>query len=321
MPPIKSVIRQSVHSLGGMQFARLLNRRGTRILMYHRFPVDTQALEWQCAHIRKHYQPVQLDDWASNANGTSVTNSLIVTVDDGYRDFLLYGFPVFRAFDIPCTVYLVSDFLDGKLWLWWDQLAHAFRHTTRDSLTFTLDREELSFRLTDEAQRTALGADIAIRLTQVTNSERLRLVKLIPELLDVEIPATSPAEYEPLKWDEVRRLAKDGVAFGAHTMTHPILSRIGESQNKREEIEGSQRRIQQELDQPVRHFCYPNGLNDDFDEETVELVKRAGFKTATTTERGLNFRGSHPFELRRLGIDPDLPRNYFTELLAGARKQ
>jgi peptidoglycan/xylan/chitin deacetylase (PgdA/CDA1 family) len=104
-------------------------------------------------------------------------------------------------------------------------------------------------------------------------------------------------------------------------MTHPILSRIGESQNKREEIEGSQRRIQQELDQPVRHFCYPNGLNDDFDEETVELVKRAGFKTATTTERGLNFRGSHPFELRRLGIDPDLPRNYFTELLAGARKQ
>jgi peptidoglycan/xylan/chitin deacetylase (PgdA/CDA1 family) len=242
-------------------------------------------------------------------------------VDDGYRDFLLYGFPVFRAFDIPCTVYLVSDFLDQKLWLWWDQLAFAFRHTKRDSLTFTLNHDELSFQLRDQAQREALGADIANRLTQVTNSERVRLVKLIPELLEVEIPTTPPAEFEALKWEEVRELAKDGVAFGAHTVTHPILSRLSDSQHQRAEIEGSKRRIEQELDQPVEHFCYPNGLYDDFDEETVELVKRAGFKTATTTERGLNFRGSRPYTLLRLGTDPELPRNYFTELLAGARKQ
>ena len=304
-----------------MHIARLVNRRGTRILMYHRFPRDTRALEWQCSHIRNHYKPLRLDEWSDSGADPSVNNSLIVTVDDGYRDFLLYGFPVFRAFDIPCTVYLVSDFLDRKLWLWWDQLALAFRHTKRDSLTFTLGSDELSFQLKEQAQRETLGADIANRLTLVTNSERLRLVKLIPELLEVEIPATPPTEFEALKWDEVRQLAKDGVAFGAHTVTHPILSRINDSQQKREEIEGSKLRIQQELDQPVRHFCYPNGLNDDFDEETVAFVKQAGFKTATTTERGLNFRDSQPYTLRRLGIDPDLPRNYFTELLAGARKE
>lgn len=304
-----------------MQIARLANRRGTRILMYHRFPQDTRALEWQCSHIRNHYKPLPLDKWVDNGAEPSATNSLIVTVDDGYRDFLLYGFPVFRAFDIPCTVYLVSDFLDQKLWMWWDQLAFAFRHTKRDSLTLTLAQDDLSFQLQDDAQREALGADIANRLTQVTNSERLRLVKLIPELLEVEIPATPPAEFEALKWEEVRQLAKDGVAFGAHTVTHPILSRLSDSQQKREEIEVSKLRIQQELDQPVQHFCYPNGLNGDFDQETVDIVKQAGFKTATTTERGLNFPGSQPFTLRRLGIDPDLPRNYFTELLAGARKQ
>jgi peptidoglycan/xylan/chitin deacetylase (PgdA/CDA1 family) len=301
-----------------MHVARLVNRRGTRILMYHRFPEDTRALEWQCGHIRNHYKPVRLDQWATNG---ADPGSLIVTVDDGYRDFLLYGFPVFRAFEIPCTVYLVSDFLDRKLWLWWDQLAFAFRHTRRDSLTFKLDTEELSFQLKDQTQREALGADIADRLTRVTNAERVRLVKLIPELLEVEIPVTPPAEFEALTWEEARHLARDGVAFGAHTITHPILSRLSDSQQKREEIEGSKLRVQQELDQPVQHFCYPNGMNGDFDDETVEMVKQAGFKTATTTERGLNFDGSQPFTLRRLGVDPDLPRNYFTELLAGARKE
>ena len=304
-----------------MQIARILNRHGTRILMYHRFPEDTKHLEWQCNHIRKHYKPVGLDEWTNDAVEAADPNSLIVTVDDGYRDFLLYGFPVFCAYEIPCTVYLVSDFLDGKLWLWWDQLTYAFRQTKRTSLTFTLNSEELSFRFPNPTDRETLSADIAIRLTRVEDPERLRIIKLIPELLEVDISASPPTDYEPLKWDEARQLAKDGVVFGAHTVTHPILSRITDSQKKRAEIEGSKLKIQLELDQPVQHFCYPNGLNDDFDEETVTIVQKAGFKTATTTERGLNFRGSRPFELRRLGIDPDLPRDYFTELLAGARKQ
>ena len=63
------------------------------------------------------------------------------------------------------------------------------------------------------------------------------------------------------------------------------------------------------------------GLESDFDATTVELVRQCGFQTATTTERGLNFPGSQPLLLRRLGVEPTLPKNYFIELLAGARKQ
>jgi len=49
-------------------------------------------------------------------------NALAITVDDGYRDFLHNGYPIFKAHRIPVTQFLVSGFVDKKLWLWWDQV-------------------------------------------------------------------------------------------------------------------------------------------------------------------------------------------------------
>ena len=48
--------------------------------------------------------------------------AVAITVDDGYRDFLLRAYPVFHEFEIPATVFLVSDFIDGTGMLWWDRL-------------------------------------------------------------------------------------------------------------------------------------------------------------------------------------------------------
>jgi peptidoglycan/xylan/chitin deacetylase (PgdA/CDA1 family) len=291
--------------------------------MYHRFSADTKVLVWQCEHIRKYYQPLTLSSFVEKLRSSDSfpTNSLVITVDDGYRDFLLYGYPVFRHFDIPCTVYLVSDFLDGELWLWWNQMEFAFRNSDRTSLTFELAGQEVAVTFQSVEQRVDTGRRIADAMTEIDDKERLRLLKLIPELLEVAIPNTAPAEWAPLQWNEVRELARNGVDFGAHTRSHPVLSRINDPDKQRQEIEGSKLRIEQELGKPVRHFCYPNGRISDFNDESVAIVKSSGFETATTTERGLNFAGSQPFLLRRLGVEPTIPSHYFAELLAGARKE
>jgi hypothetical protein len=50
-------------------------------------------------------------------------------------------------------------------------------------------------------------------------------------------------------------------------------------------------------------------------------VQRGGFRTAVTTQRGINFPGTPRFLLRRLGVEPDNPMPYFQELLAGVRAE
>ena len=311
-----------LHSLGGIRGFRHFNRRGARILMYHQFPPDTRGLRRQCEHIRRYYQPISLSSLTETIRQKAPVphNALIVTVDDGYRDFLLHAHPVFSEHDIPVTVFLVSDFLDRKLWLWWDKVQYAFRHTARKSLSLELSEgAPASFAFESDGQRTAAAEKVIGLMKGLDNHERLRLLKLIPERLAVDIPAEPPSELEPLSWDEVRRLAALGVEFGAHTKTHPILSKISDFKELSEEIGVSKARLEEELGAPAAHFCYPNGRAVDFNEQVVEVVREHGFHSAVTTVPGLNFAGAHPFLLRRLYIEPTFQDYYFRELLAGVR--
>ena len=312
-----------LHKLGGIQGFRLLNCTGVRILMYHRFPANTQGLKRQCEIIRREYHPVSLRALSEYLRGGEPLprNAVAITIDDGFRDFL-FAHPVFRQHDIPVTVFLVSDFLDGKLWLWFNQIKYALRHTRKDSLTLELpQKESFAVSFAGDLERGIVHERISDRLKKLENTARLAACKQIIEQLEVEIPASPPEEFAPLKWSEVQELARDGVEFGAHTKSHPILSQLKDPATQKEEIEGSKRRLEEELGSPVIHFCYPNGKRTDFNDTTLKLVADCGFHSAVTTEPGLNLPGAPPFLLRRLGVEPSVPVPYFRELLAGVRKE
>lgn len=306
---LKRAARAAFHNAGGVAMARWINRKGVRILMYHRFR-DRDALARQCAHIRAHYAPVsmsQVADWLSGGAALP-ENALAVTVDDGYRDFYQVAFPVFREHGIPATVYLVSDFLERKLWLWVDQVRYAFLRgqALRPELATPQARRQAAYEMTEAAKR-------------LPNAERLRLLAGLPDQLQVVLPHEAPLEYEPLRWEEVREMAAASIEFGAHTRTHPVLSRGLGAQELADEIAGSKRQIEQQLGRPVEHFCYPNGSNEDFGADAVEAVRAANYRTAVTTESGLNYPGANRFELLRIGVEPGLDQDYFERCAAGFR--
>jgi len=289
MPGIlHSAAKIALHRAGGLRVARLMNRGGLRILMYHRFH-DRAALARQCAHVRANYRPVSLTavaEWLHEGRALP-PHAVAVTVDDGYRDFADVAHPVFAEYGIPVTVYLVTDFLDGKLWLWFDRVKYAFRDTGREM------------------------ADLAVTWSE---ADRRRWIDELPE-----VPEQPPPEYAPLSWDTVRELAAAGVEFGAHSKTHPILSGVVDDAELRDEIAGSRARIECQLDRPVPHFCYPNGKTRDIGPRVVEAVRSAGMRTAVTAEPGLNRAGQDALLLRRMAADPGHAEEYFAQGLAGLR--
>jgi peptidoglycan/xylan/chitin deacetylase (PgdA/CDA1 family) len=103
-----------------------------------------------------------------------------------------------------------------------------------------------------------------------------------------------------LSWDEVDALRGLGFSIGAHTVTHPILSRLT-ADRAWEEIHGSKAAIEKVLGEPVRGFAYPNGRADDYTETVTQLVRDAGFTCAVTTRRGPNDTRTPVLELRRGG--------------------
>ncbi|MGA2739132.1 MAG: polysaccharide deacetylase family protein [Bryobacteraceae bacterium] len=316
---VRSVAAVAFHHGGGLAAVRWRNRQGLRILMYHRFS-DRAALARQCAHIRRHYQPVSMATVAEwlQAGRTLPPYAMATTIDDGYGDFQEAGYPVFAEYGIPVTVFLVTDFLDGKSWLWFDRVVYAFQNAkVSDAAIEVPGGNALHFKLDSAASRRAAGQQLADLAVALNPGDRRELVGELPRLLKADMPEQAPPECRPLSWDAVRLLAASGVEFGAHTKTHPILSSLTDPEELREEIAGSKARIESELDRPVLHFCYPNGKMRDIGPAAAETVRAAGMQTAVTAEPGLNQVHQDAFLLRRIGADPSHQEMYFARRLAG----
>jgi peptidoglycan/xylan/chitin deacetylase (PgdA/CDA1 family) len=95
---------------------------------------------------------------------------------------------------------------------------------------------------------------------------------------------------------QVRDWLALGHEIGAHTLSHPHLTRISRDA-AREEIFASKKKLEDLFGRPIRHFCYPYGA---WDEPIADLVREAGYSTATTTRWGANTADTPPFALHRL---------------------
>jgi peptidoglycan/xylan/chitin deacetylase (PgdA/CDA1 family) len=319
---LKPLAESALHSLGFFTALRHWNRSGLRILMYHNFPQDAAAQESfsrQCAHIRKNYCPISLDEVADclHSGKTLPSYSVAITVDDGYRDFYTTGFPILRDHQLHATVYLMTGFLDRELWPWWDVVEYLIEHASASSLSLQTQSVTLRLKLSSAEDKRMAAEALMGTMKTVPNGVRRQILQDLPNLLGCSLPSTVPDRLAPMNWDEVRELSKHGVCFGAHTRTHPIMSRVESEDELRDEVEHSRDRIAAELGLVPRHFCYPNGRPEDIGDVARRVVAQSGFETAVTVNAGLNVSYSDALLLQRIGVEPDYPDVYFCRLLAG----
>jgi peptidoglycan/xylan/chitin deacetylase (PgdA/CDA1 family) len=119
--------------------------------------------------------------------------------------------------------------------------------------------------------------------------------------------------------DEVRALRDAGMEIGAHTATHPILTRLPPAEARRE-IDDSRDRLAAILNEPVSLFAYPNGKpGQDYAPEHVRMVRDAGFSAAVSTAWGVASPGSDVFQLPRFTPWDRGPAKFALRLLLNRR--
>ncbi|PYP78203.1 MAG: hypothetical protein DMD35_12150 [Gemmatimonadetes bacterium] len=96
-----------------------------------------------------------------------------------------------------------------------------------------------------------------------------------------------------LDWDELGRLAGEGVAIGAHTCTHPNLSAMDGESAEREIVE-SRARLARELGVDVTSFAYPYGAVSSAARDVVAREFRVGVTTRFATLAPIDDRARLP---------------------------
>ena len=279
--------------------------KGFPVLGFHRVNDDddpfmpalpTGLFAARMEHIARHYTVLTVEDLVERLrHGQVPRKALALTFDDGYRDNLTHAAPILARYGLPATIFLTTGHIGTSEMLWFDRLALALKRTARPQLA--LGRQTvLPLGSTTERLR---ALQVALRhLKNLPDSERRHTLDQLVVELDSG-PLEGPKRLM-LSWDEVGALRGLGFSIGAHTVSHPILSRLSPEDAWRE-INDSKLAIERALGTRARAFAYPNGGAEDVTDLTVRLVKDAGFACAVTTRRGLNTSTTPLLELRRGG--------------------
>jgi peptidoglycan/xylan/chitin deacetylase (PgdA/CDA1 family) len=89
------------------------------------------------------------------------------------------------------------------------------------------------------------------------------------------------------------------ITIGGHTRNHPILASLTPREAEEEIVKGKQD-LEQTIGKEITTFAYPNGrLGIDYHPEHAELVRKAGFRLAVSTDWGSLKPGMDPFQIPR----------------------
>lgn len=299
---MKTQIIKAVGSLGGYQLARLLTAHQPKILMYHRFsPVEKKhevsaaVFEQHLKSIKRYFNPMTLAHLAKaiREQGKAPKHAVVITVDDGYRDFYEVAFPLLKHYQIPATFYVTTGFVNKDCWLWPDQVAWLLDNKTQASV---IDVAGKSFDLSHPREK--LWLPIVSHFLLIPNNERLNGLKALELACGVALPKLAPEKYSAVSWQQLAEMQANGIEIGGHTVTHPSLGHM-ELAEAAEEIQRSYDDLSRFLGEKERSFCYPNGTPLDYSVGVRQAVADAKY-TAAVTAFSDKFNTDIPFAWRRV---------------------
>jgi hypothetical protein len=151
----KNSILTLLYSSGAFSLFRLANRNRALILNYHRFSAErnseatwVSAFAEQLEYLTAHYRIVPLATIAENpGRGEGLRSLAAITIDDGYRDAYDIAFPILRRYRVPATVFVVTDFVGRRAWLWTDKMRYLLQRNF-SPLSVQLQRSDSELRFT-----------------------------------------------------------------------------------------------------------------------------------------------------------------------------
>jgi glycosyltransferase involved in cell wall biosynthesis/peptidoglycan/xylan/chitin deacetylase (PgdA/CDA1 family) len=244
---------------------RLSSGRRAGILLYHN--PEPETLDRHLAYLSEQHEFVPYSAVAAavaTGDWSAVPPKSLALTFDDGHAANVRLVPVLERYGAPATIFICTGIVGTGRRFWW-----------------TLDE---------------LDAGERDRLMNVPDAERLARL--------AELAGWTPVrEYDgvpqALSVSDLEALA-GRVSLEAHTRLHPILTMCGDEEAAAE-IEGSKADVERLTGGSCTAFAYPNGR---YGPRELDLVKRAGFRSARTIETGWNDPETDPFRLRVLGM-PD----------------
>ena len=300
----KKVVEGLLSRSGVAGMAERRRRPQTVILAYHNIvPSGETAVGDVSLHIDQSTFGDQLD-WllerrrivsleeaiaGEGARGPSEGGRVVITFDDAYRGTMTAGLEELSRRGLPSTVFVPTGLL-GSDGFWWDRLAPAGGHPL-DPHVRRHALEELHGR-TPEVLAWARREGLPVR--------------------------GLPAHARPVTEDEIVGSVAEGVTLGAHTSTHPNLTRLDQGDVRRE-MEASREWLMERTELYRNWLAYPYGMMDGVSESVASDLFDGALLVAGGAAVVKGRRVGSPHRVPRLNVPRGLSIDGLAIRLAGIR--
>ena len=277
------------------------------------FSQDTSTetqLEVLLSTLKKHYRVLSVEEAVRemHAHGKLKEKSAAITIDDGYRSTYDLVYPHLRKHNLTATVYIPTDWIDGKMSPWWISLIELIDRLEISRSLFpqvskivgeSIDVDSATISDTALA-RQLLRKKIEWNLMHREDHERDQIIQDLRGALATRSKSVPPIE-EPMTWDQIKEMAQSGIKFGAHTLSHPNLSHI-DLEHAEHEIVESKRILESHLGTEVDGFAYPYGYDVDGYRRLGPILEKHRFTYACTSWCGYVDSSTDRYLLGRVGL-------------------
>ncbi|WP_221801445.1 polysaccharide deacetylase family protein [Oceanobacter mangrovi] len=278
------------------------------VLCYHRFsspgytdafpsPVSTTPaaeLEKQIRWLASFADFVTLDTLASSKHNPRW--QIAITIDDGYKDVLDLGMPLFEKHQVPVTWFIATKAVQDPKWIpWWD-LSAWLGNQGKGKLNLNDSILNGEFDLSNKTQVGHICSTLRKRALSDTKQGLDNLVANI--VTQLNIPANAfcrPTELKAAQTSSFLQLAP-------HTHSHPNLALLTAEQQRRE-FEESFKLLSSWEASPQNWLAYPFGKEWARNQETLKIVEELGFKGACTTNIDYASEQGNRYTIPRISID------------------
>lgn len=255
---------------------------------------SAEQFEWIVKFLARSFNVLPLGEAIFRLkSGTLPSGSASITFDDGYADNLEVAWPILKHAGVTATFFIASSFLDGGC-MWNDNVIEATRRLPEgrwDLCKFDLGCHTIG---NDSFSRVTAYEAVLGRLKYFEHGRRTEIAREIAS--NAGVPKQGNIM---LTNDQLCSLRALGAEIGGHTRTHPILELLDDN-DAAAEIEYGKRDLESLLNEQVGLFAYPNGApGRDYSSRHAEMVSRAGFFAAVTTEPAFANARSELFQLPR----------------------
>jgi len=269
--------------------------------------------EWILFFRAKNFDIVSIDEALKRCEAKNPKKFIVITMDDGYKDNLTIGLPLFEKLNVPVTIYISTCFPNNKTIYWWYFLEEYIlknNHINLNPIGLNIELECKSSEQKITAYKTI--REELRRASYETHVSFAEKICGLTNLDEINIKLN-------LTWDEVRLLSKNSlVTIGAHTVSHVSLSNQ-KAEVAEQEICSSKKEIEVQTNINIDHFAYPYGSLDDASKREFVTLKKAGFKSAVFNHPGSIFsiEGQNKYIIPRMGLSDETLKSRIIDLFEG----